>query len=126
MIPARKGGVVMKINTQTVMKLISPVLVFPVLYIPYSLLNSTLLVKWLGCGCPKVDVSGEMIHDYFSANDFTAIFWFAIAVGVTIISGLVSKQVFKERKQARVFYVAGVFVVSLFAAYWIIQRMMWN
>ena len=116
----------MKLQGKTAAKLIAPIGAFPVLYIPYSLLNSTVLVKWLGCGCPKVDASGELIHDYFSANDFTAIFWLVIAIGVMVLSWFISRDVFLEKKWARVVYVAGVFGVSLIAAYWIIQRMMWN
>lgn len=116
----------MKLQMRNVIKLISPVLVFPVLFIPYQLLNSEVLVKWLGCGCPKVDASGEMIYDYFSANDFTAIFWLIIAVCVTILSGFLSKIVFMEKKWVRVVYVAGMFVVSVLAAYFMIQRLMWK
>ena len=116
----------MKIRMKQVIKLMIPVLVFPILFLPYLMLNSYVIVEWLGCGCPKVDVSGEMIHNYFSANDFTAIFWFVIAVGVTILSGVLSKETFKEKKWARVIYVVGMFIVSLFAAYTMIQTMMWN
>ena len=109
-----------------VMKLMIPVLVFPMLFLPYQMLNSFVIVEWLGCGCPKVDASGEMIHDYFSANDFTAIFWLVIAVGVTALSGFLSKDIFKEKKWIRVIYTAGIFVVSVLAAYMMIPLMMWS
>ena len=115
----------MKRNVRNVIKLISPVLVFPVLFIPYSLLNSKVIVEWLGCGCPKIDASGEMIRDYFSANDFTAIFWYVTAIGVTILAGVLSKEVF-QKKWAGTVYVGGMFVVSLVAAYRMMQGMMWN
>ena len=100
-------------------------MVFPSLFLPYQLLNSVVLVDWLGCGCPKVDASGEMIHDYFSANDFTKIFWLVITVGVTVLSWVLSKNIFK-RKWARVVYVAVVFGVSVIIAYMMIRAMMWN
>lgn len=116
----------MKKQLRNVAKLIAPILVFPVLFIPYALLNSEVLVKWLGCGCPKIDASGEMIHDYFSANDFTAYFWLVIAICVTVLSGFFSKNVFKKKKWVRAVYVAGMFLISLFAAYFMIQRLMWN
>ena len=90
----------MKIHSKNLIKLSAPLLAFPILFLPYQLLNSAILVDWLGCGCPKVDASGEMIHDYFSANDFTRIFWLVITVGVTVLSGVLSKNVFKVAKVA--------------------------
>ena len=116
----------MKTNLKSFMKLILPIICFPIFAVPYQFLNSNMLVKWLGCGCPKVDASGEMIHDYFSANDFTAIFWTVIAIGVTILSVFLSKEIFKEKKWARILYILGMFMVSLFVAYMMIQSMMWN
>ena len=116
----------MRTQIKTFTKLLCPILAFPVLLIPYQLLNSAVIVKWLGCGCPKVDASGEMIHDYFSANDFTAIFWLVIAVSVTALSAFPSKDLFTDMKWARVLCVVSVFVISIFIAYWIIQTLMWN
>lgn len=115
----------MKLNAKSIIRLISPIVVFTVLYIPYALLNSVVLVDWLGCGCPKIDASGEMIHDYFNANDFTRIFWFVIAVAVTVLAWVLSKKVL-EKKWVRVVYTAGMFVASLIVMGWIVQRMMWN
>ena len=120
----QKGGIVMKWNVKNGIRLISPILVFPVLYIPYAFLNSAVIVDWLGCGCPKIDASGEMIHDYFSANDFTRIFWFVIAVGVTVLSWFLSKNILKK-KWVRVLYTAGMFGVSLFVMCWFVRSMMW-
>lgn len=115
----------MKWKMRDVAKLIAPILAFPVLFIPYALLNSYILVDWLGCGCPKVDASGEMIHDYFSANDFTRIFWLVVAVGVTVFSWFVSKKVLGKNR-ARVLYVAGIFVASLFIATWVTGQLLWS
>ena len=116
----------MKIHSKNMIKLIAPLLAFPILFLPYQLLNSAVLVDWLGCGCPKVDASSEMIHDYFSANDFTRIFWLVITVGVTVLSWFLSKNVFREKKWIRVVYVAVVFCVSMILAYMMIRAMMWN
>ena len=121
----QKGGIDMKWNVKNGIRLISPILVFPILYIPYAFLNSAVIVDWLGCGCPKIDASGEMIHDYFSANDFTRIFWFIIAVGVTVLAWVLSKKVI-GKKWVRVVYIAGMFVASLVVMGWIVQRMMWS
>lgn len=114
----------MKLKMRDIIKLITPVLVFPVLYIPYALLNSAVIVKWLGCGCPKIDASGEMIHNSFNANDFTRIFWFVIAVGVTVLSWVISKNILKK-KWGRAMYTAGMFVASLFIMCWFVRSMMW-
>ncbi|MBQ8634488.1 MAG: hypothetical protein IJ420_12885 [Lachnospiraceae bacterium] len=115
----------MKIHSKSLIKLIAPILAFPILFLPYQLLNSAVIVKWLGCGCPKVDASGEMIHDYFSANDFTRVFWIVVAVGVTVFSWFVSKKVLGKNR-ARVLYVAGIFVASLFIATWVTGQLMWS
>ena len=115
----------MKIHSKSLIKLIAPILTFPILFLPYQLLNSAVIVKWLGCGCPKVDASGEMIHDYFSANDFTRVFWIVVAVGVTVFSWFVSKRVLGKNR-ARVLYVAGIFVASLFIATWVTGQLMWS
>ena len=116
----------MKINAKNVLRLISPILVFPVLYVPYALLNSKILLDWLGCGCPiiKVDASGEMIQNSFNANDFTRIFWFVIAVVVTVLSWVLSKNILKK-KWVRAVYTAGMFVASIFVMYWFVRSMMW-
>ncbi|MBP3593259.1 MAG: hypothetical protein J6J44_01930 [Lachnospiraceae bacterium] len=115
----------MKIHSKSLIKLIAPILAFPILFLPYQLLNSAVIVKWLGCGCPKVDASGEMIHDYFSANDFTRVFWIVVAVGVTVFSWFVSKKVLGKNR-ARVLYVAGIFVASLFIATWVTGQLLWS
>lgn len=115
----------MKIHSKNMIKLIAPILAFPILFLPYQLLNSAVIVKWLGCGCPKVDASGEMIHDYFSANDFTRVFWIVVAVGVTVFSWFVSKKVLGKNR-ARVLYVAGIFVASLFIATWVTGQLLWS
>lgn len=115
----------MKIHIKNMIKLIAPLLTFPILFLPYQLLNSAVIVKWLGCGCPKVDASGEMIHDYFSANDFTRIFWLVITVGVTVFSWFVSKKVLGKNR-VRVLYDAGIFVVSLFVATWMTGQLLWS
>lgn len=106
--------------------LLSPLLLFAVLFIPYSFVNQEFIVGWFGCGCPKVDKLGNIIHPDFNANDFTALFWAFTAVCVTAASVFFSKRIPKEKTWLRITYVAGIFVVSLFIAYNFIQMMMWN
>lgn len=62
------------------------IIIFPALYIPYYLLNQYVIVKWLGCGCPVIDDSGNIITNAFNANDFTAIFWSVITLIVVVLS----------------------------------------
>ena len=115
----------MKLKIRDVVKLIDPLLLFFVLYIPYGLLNSAVLVDWLGCGCPKVDASGEMIHDYFSANDFTRIFWFFIAFWAIASSITLSQTLPKGKLALKVCYVVGISLVSLQIAFILTRIMMW-
>ena len=104
---------------------ISPLLLFVVLFYPYLQINSNFLVKWLGCGCPKLDEFGNMITNSFNANDFTAIFWTVIALVATALSVFFSKQIPKEDRSLRVLYIAGTFIVSLMLAYLFSRIMAW-
>ena len=64
-----------KFSVKDLFILISPLLSFVVLFLPYSLVNQAFFVKIFGCGCPKLDEFGNTVHSYFNANDFTALFW---------------------------------------------------
>ena len=116
----------MKIPIKKFFMCIAPLLLFPVLFIPYAWLNSALIVDWLGCGCPKITASGEMIDDYFSANDFTRIFWLVVAVSVTVISRLQSKAIFAIKKWAGIIYVIFIFLCSIFIAYIFSSYLLWS
>ena len=77
--------------------LISPLLSFAVLLVPYSWANQAFIVDWFGCGCPKVDELGNIIHRDFNANDFSALFWLFITLCVTVASVFLSKKFPKEK-----------------------------
>ena len=106
--------------------LISPLLLFAILLVPYSLINQRFIVDWLGCGCPVLDEAGNMVENYFNANDFTALFWMFISICVTIISVFLSKRIPKEKTWLRILYVVGMFLVAILITYQFIQIMMWN
>ena len=106
--------------------LISPLLSFVVLLVPYSWANQAFIVDWFGCGCPKVDELGNIIHRDFNANDFTALFWLFITLCVTVASVFLSKKFPKEKIWLRILYIVGMFAVSLFVTYQFTQMMMWN
>ena len=107
--------------------LLLPLLLFFILLVPYSYVNSEFIVDWLGCGCPKVNAeTGEMIHDYFSANDFTACFWLAVSLCVTVVSAFLTKLLPKNKVWLKILYVVLMLVASLFISYQFIQVMMWN
>lgn len=105
--------------------LLSPLLAFALLLIPYSWANQEFIVKWFGCGCPTVDVLGNMVYSNFNANDFTACFWLFVSVCVTIISAFLSVKIPKSKIWLRVLYVFGMFVVSILITCQFIQMMMW-
>lgn len=106
--------------------LIAPLFSFAILLIPYSWANQTFIVEWFGCGCPKVDEFGNIVHPNFNANDFTALFWLFVTICVTVASVFLSKKITKEKMWLRIFYVAGMLALSLFISYQFIQMMMWN
>ena len=106
--------------------LISPLLSFAVLLVPYSWAHQAFIVDWFGCGCPKVDELGNIIHPDFNANDFTALFWLFITLCVIVTSVFLSKKIPKEKIWLRILYIVGMFAVSLFVTYQFTQMMMWN
>lgn len=106
--------------------LTSPLLLFIVLLIPYSWLNQTYIVDWLGCGCPVLDEFGNMVENKFNANDFTRLFWFFISVCTTAVSALLSKIIWKEKKWFRILYIVGMLSVSLWIAFSFAQVMAWS
>lgn len=111
---------------KTLVTLISPLLLFAILIVPYSWLNGNLLVDIFGCGCPKVDEFGEIIHPNFNANDFTALFWLFISLCVGVISTVLSIKLIPGNKLwLRILYVILMFVLSLLITYNLCQTMMW-
>ena len=106
--------------------LLTPLLLFAILLVPYSLVNQHFIVDWLGCGCPVIDEAGNMVENNFNANDFTALFWLCISICVTAISVFLSKRIQKEKMWFRVLYILGMFLVSLLITYQFCQMMMWN
>ncbi len=115
-----------KEETRIKVALALPLLLFIVLPIPYSFLNQKVLVNWLGCGCPKVDESGNMIDSYFNANDFTALFWLLVTVGATAWAVFLARRIPKKLMWLRILYIAGIFTCSLCISYFFTQSMMWN
>ena len=112
---------------KTIAIFIAPLLLFAVLFIPYSWLNSAVIVDVFGCGCPQVNEAGEIVHPIFNANDFTFLFWLFISVCVTAISVFLSiKKIPSDKKWLRAIYVVGMFIVSIFISYSFLQLMMWN
>ena len=107
--------------------LLSPLLLFFILYIPYRYFNSEFLVDWLGCGCPQVDVeTGEIIENNFNANTFTNYFWLFISFCVMIISAFLTKLLPKNKIWFKVLYIVLMFGTSLFIAYKFTQILMWE
>ena len=94
--------------------LVFPVLLFPVWYIPYRWLNENFIVKWFG----------NAVSSAFNANDFTALFWGAIAILATVLAVVFSKKLLQGG--LRVLYIVGVFAVSAGLAYWFTQMMLWR
>lgn len=105
---------------------ISPLLLFALLIVPYSWLNQTFLVDWLGCGCPQLDAFGNLYEPLFNANDFTACFWLLVAVAAGILAFFLSRRLFPNKVFTRFVYIGAIAVVSLFFAFYLYQLMMWN
>lgn len=100
------------------LKLFWSILLFPILYFPYKILNALVLVKVFGCGCT---------NQAFNANDITKIFWIVIGV-LTIIFPVINFFKFKNKKH-RLFYLLYILLITLYTilmAKLFIQTMMWD
>ena len=99
-------------------------LIMPVLFVPYSILNNKIIVNWLGCGCPKIDEQGNAVSSTFNANHFTLIFWNIIVLIVIIISLFNMKNLTKW--YTKFIYVLLITVGSIFLAIKFYYAMQWN
>ena len=106
--------------------LLAPLLIFAILVIPYSILNSEVIVERFGCGCPQVDEYGNVYEPRFNANDFTACFWGAVTLIVTAVSAFLSLKIIKSKAWLRILYVIGIFSTSLYISYLLCQSMVWK
>ncbi|MBE6540875.1 MAG: hypothetical protein E7672_00285 [Ruminococcaceae bacterium] len=113
-----------ELNLKTIIFLILPIILFAVLVVPYSYLNSEYIVDIFGCGCPKIDEFGNIIENDINANDITAVFWACVALCSTVIGGFISVKL--PKIWMRILYTFAVFAVSLTIAYNLTQSMMWN
>lgn len=106
-----------------IVKLYWHLLIFPVLYIPYSYFNTKVLVNWLGCGCPRIDESGNLL-DYFSANDFSIVFWSVITLIIITISLFKTRLISKWYH--RLIYILLISILSPLIALMIIYSVQWS
>lgn len=105
--------------------LLAPLTLFPLLFYPYSLVNSKVIVDVFGCGCPVIDSDGNVTQSLFNANDFTACFWFVIAVATILTAFFQSKKIVTERPWLRVLYITGVAAFSFLCMYLFNRLMLW-
>ena len=106
--------------------LLSPLLSFAILLIPYNWVNKHFIIDLFGCGCPTVDEFGNTVYSKFNANDFTDLFWAFISVCVTAISVFLSKRISRDKMWLRVLYIAGMILTSLLIAYQCAQTIRWK
>ena len=106
--------------------LLLPLLLFAILFVPYSLVNQYMIVDWLGCSCPIVDGAGNIVENHFNANDFTAVFWSVIAILVVIVSAFLSKRILNENPRLRYLYIIVMLSISLVIAYQFCRSMAWG
>lgn len=92
-----------KLTIKTILLLISPLLLFFLLFLPYARINSAFLVDLLGCGCVES----------FNANDFTRCFFLFVSVCVTAISVLFSKWYLPKKWVLRIGYIVVMALASL-------------
>ncbi len=109
-----------------ILRLLSPLPIFPLLYYPYGILNSELIVDIFGCSCPIVDSDGNYTQRLFNANDFTACFWFVVAVGTILLAFFQSKMVITKRPWLRILYFTGIAAMSFLFMFRFNRLMLWD
>ncbi len=92
----------MRAGAKKALSLFGPLLLFPVLYLPYSLLNTRVIVNWLGCGCSE---------NAFNANGFTLVFWLCVAAVVLGFSLFQARRM--ETRGIRLLYLLFMLTVCL-------------
>lgn len=105
----------MKKYLKKVISLVIPIIVYIALYVPYSIINSKLIVDWLGCGC----------NPGFNANDFTRLFWFVASIVMSLLSFVFSKK-HLSKIWIRVIYGLCVLALTLAFSVPFSQSMMWK
>lgn len=105
-----------------VVKLFWQLTILPILYVPYRILNETVLINILGCGCPtdSVDVAREIID----ANDFTKLFFTFVSIAIIVISVYKVKNISKV--SFKVIYMVSIVCICIFVANIFCQSMMWK
>ena len=106
------------------LKLFWQLLLFPLLYVPYRILNEQVIVKWLGCGCPRLDENGNMITNRFNANSFTLLFWGLIALAVVIVSVFNSAKI--QKWYFKAIYITLISMASIVLALLFFYSMQWR
>lgn len=103
----------------------SPLLLYPVLYYPYKIMNEKVIVKWLGCGCPQYDpATGNEVIKTFNANSFTLLFWGILALLTAVLSAILSRKC--KHKWEKVVYPFLVFVIAIILSWKIRARLQWD
>ena len=99
-------------------------LLYPILYYPYKLIDEKYIVEKFGCSCPLWDPeTGEVYARSFNANDFTLLVWSVIAVIATVISAIIARKC--EKKWQRFAIPAAVFVISCLLTRWVWRSLFW-
>ena len=104
-----------KFDFKKMLLLVSPLLAFAVLLVPYSWANQAFIVDWLGCGC----------NPGFNANDFTRLFWFVASFVTSLLSFICSKK-HLNKIWMRGIYALCVFALTLALSIPFCQSMMWK
>lgn len=89
---------------KSIVKTYYVLLFYPVLYFPYKVLNTYVIIKWLGCPCD---------YPRFNANHVTTIFWALVGL-ITLflfIKNYLSTYRLNTRKNIIIFIVSFIFLI---------------
>ena len=103
-----------------VVKLFWQLAILPILYIPYRILNETVLINILGCSCSTDGIGREVID----ANDFTKLFFSIVVIAIIVISVYKVKSI--SKLSFKVIYMISIVCICIFIANIFYQSMLWK
>ena len=103
-----------------VVKLFWQLAILTILYIPYRILNETVLINILGCSCSTDDIGRGVID----ANDFTKLFFSIVVIVIIVIS--VYKVESISKISFKVIYMISIVCICIFIANIFYQSMLWK
>lgn len=89
----------------------------------YAILDRTIFVKILGCGCVP-SAQTNMFNIAFNANDLRVVIYAVLTICMVILGAFFTKKL--ESKKEKIIYLITILAFNSFLAFQICKLMMWG